>query len=59
MVGDGHQLRDINICKNTQMVVQRIKIIQNLLSIKLGNIDIIFGIEWLSKLGDIKTNEYC
>lgn len=38
------------------MMIQGIELFQNLLPIKLGNVDIILGIERLSGLGEIRIN---
>ncbi|XP_044479999.1 uncharacterized protein LOC123206809 [Mangifera indica] len=55
-VGDGYQLKGTGICKNIKLKMQGIEVIQDFLPIKLGNIDVILGIEWLSRLQDVKTN---
>lgn len=55
-VGDGYKIRGKGICKKLKLIVQGIEIVQDFLPLKLGNIDVILGIEWLSGLGDIRTN---
>lgn len=56
MVGEGYQIKEASVCKNIKLSIQWVKIIQDLLPVKLGNVDVILGIKWLSGLGEIKTN---
>lgn len=55
-IEDEFQIKGIGACQHVNLKIQGVKIKQNFLSIKLGNMDMIMGIEWLSQLGDVKTN---
>ena len=43
-------------CKQPEIRVQGVVIIEDFLILELGNTDIIMGLQWLEKLGEITTN---
>lgn len=43
-------------CKELRLSFQGISIMEDLLILELGNVDIILGLQWLEKLGEIVVN---
>ena len=55
-LGNGEAVQGAGECKGVILVVQGITICEDFLPLNLGNSDIILGIQWLEKLGDMMTN---
>lgn len=56
VLGDSRKVKRVGKCKRVELIVQRVKIIQDFLPFRLGRVDVILGIEWLSLLRKVKTN---
>lgn len=39
-----------------ELAFQGIKVVQDLFPFKLGGVDVILGVHWLSQLGEVKSN---
>lgn len=44
------------MCKQLELVVQGILIMQQFYIMELGGIDLVLGMEWLASLGNVKAN---
>lgn len=55
-LGDGKKNFGKGKCRGLQMLVQGLEITEDYLILGLGNSDIIFGMQWLKKLGEVVTN---
>lgn len=56
VLGDNRKVKGVGKCKGIELIVQGIRIIQDFLPFRLGGVDVILGVEWLSRLGEVKTN---
>lgn len=56
MLGRGKSVTGKGECKEVQLCLRSIEIIENFFPLELGNSDVILGIQWLEKLGTISTN---
>lgn len=43
-------------CRGVKLIIQEMKIIQDFLPFRFGGVDVILGIDWLKRLGEVKTN---
>ena len=44
------------VCRQVELQIQGLSIVQDFLSLDLGNSDLILGIQWLETLGPVTTN---
>ncbi|XP_044500293.1 uncharacterized protein LOC123221524 [Mangifera indica] len=56
LLGDNRKVSGIGRCKDVELMVQGVRIVQDFLPFKLGGVDMILGIDWLSRLGEVKSN---
>ena len=55
-LGTGEIRKSSGICKEDDLYLGALIISENFLSLELGHVDVILGLEWLAKLGTIATN---
>lgn len=55
VLGDSRKVTGVGKCRGIELTVQGVQIIQDFLPFRLG-VDMILGIDWLSRLGKVKTN---
>lgn len=55
-LGTGAAVQGEGECKQVEVVMQGVVIMEDFLPLPLGNSDIILGIQWLEKLGTMTTN---
>lgn len=56
-LGNGESVRGTGVCERVVLALnEELVIKENLLTLNLGNSDLILGIEWLEKLGTISSN---
>lgn len=55
-VGDGHQLKRKGMCKNVELELPNMTIIQDFYVFELGGVDVVLGYEWLEGLGEVKAD---
>lgn len=55
-MGDNRKVKGFGKCKAIVVTFQGITIVQNFLPFKLGGVDIILGVDWLSQLGEVRIN---
>ena len=56
LLGNGDEVVGKGICKNVKLVIQGLTLIQDFISLDLGNSDLILGVQWLETLGPVTTN---
>lgn len=56
ILGDDRRVGGLGRCDGVVVNVQGVQIIQNFLPFQLGVVDIIVGMDWLSRLGEVKIN---
>ena len=55
-LGNGEEIVRHGICRRVELEIQGLTIIQDYLSLELGNSDLILGVQWLETLGSVTTN---
>ncbi|WVZ18618.1 hypothetical protein V8G54_005940 [Vigna mungo] len=55
-LGDGRKKQTGGYCRNVPINVGETEVFENFYLFELGEVDLIFGMEWLSKLGDVTIN---
>lgn len=55
-LGNGARVRGKGCCRAVTLVIQGVSIEEDFLPLELGNSDLILGIQWLEKLGEVTTN---
>lgn len=55
-LGDERKVRGTRRCQQVELWFQGMSVIQDLFLFDLGSIDVIRGVDWLYKLGEIKIN---
>lgn len=55
-VGDGHMIKRKGMCRNVELKLLNMDVIQNFYLFELGGVDVVLGYEWLEGLGDIQAN---
>lgn len=56
MLGNGERIKGAGVCQGVLVEIQNIEIIDDFLMLELGNTDMILGLQWLKKLGEIMVN---
>lgn len=56
VLGDSRKVTGVGKCRGVELTIQRVQIVQAFLPFRLGVVDVILGIDWLSRLGEVKTN---
>ena len=56
MVGDGHEVKGMGLCKAVELEVQGFHLTINCLPFELGRVDVILGCDWLRTLGKFSIN---
>nr|QIA97942.1 hypothetical protein AP_R.00g000396-v1.0.a3 [Amaranthus palmeri] len=56
MLGNGEQIKKAGICQKLSVEIQGIVIVDDFLLLELGNTDMILGLQWLERLGEITVN---
>jgi len=55
-VGNGDKISNRGVCKDLQLEVQGLNIVQNFFLLDLGGTEVVLGMEWLASLGDVEAN---
>lgn len=55
-IGTWDKVVNRGMCKQLELVVQGILIMQQFYIMELGGIDLVLGMEWLASLGNVKAN---
>lgn len=55
-LGNGEAIRGTGECKGVRLKLEEVEIWEDFLPLKLGNSDLILGVQWLEKLGTVVTN---
>lgn len=55
-LGDERKVKGAGKCQQVELWFQRVSVTQDLFFFYLGSVDVILGVDWLYKLGDIKIN---
>ncbi|KAJ9542106.1 hypothetical protein OSB04_028612 [Centaurea solstitialis] len=55
-LGTGDSVRVEGVCQGVLLCTQGVEIVENFHPLTLGNSDVILGLDWLEKLGDVTTN---
>ena len=55
-LGNGDFIQGIGECKDVQLHLEGLEVREDFLPLKLGNSDLILGVQWLEKLGPVITN---
>lgn len=53
---DSRKVSSLGKCQGVVVHIQGIEIIQNFLLFQLGGVDLILGVDWLGRLGEVKIN---
>lgn len=56
IMGTGLAVKGMGVCRGVELLMQNYLVTLSLLPLKLGNADIILGVEWLETLGEVKSN---
>ena len=56
ITGSGRPVRRGGICRNVTLAMQGYTITSDFLQLELNNVDIILGIQWLERLGEMRVN---
>ena len=56
MVGDGHEVKGMGLCKAVELKVQGFHLTINYLPFELGRVDVILRCDWLRTLGKFSIN---
>ena len=56
MLDNGEEIVGQGVCRMVELRVQGLSIVQDYLSLELGNSNLILGIQWLKTLGPMTTN---
>lgn len=55
-MGTGESVKGYGECQGLRLQLQGLEILEDFLPLKLGNSDLILGVQWLEKLGPVTTN---
>lgn len=55
-LGNGERIYGEGECQQVQIIVQGYNVCENFLVLELGSSDMILGVQWLEKLGEVMTN---
>nr|XP_016495663.1 PREDICTED: uncharacterized protein LOC107814725 isoform X3 [Nicotiana tabacum] len=55
-VGNGQHVKSMGSCKEVELWIDEMRLIQDYFLFDLGSADVVLGIEWLETLGDIQAN---
>ncbi|KAF7810390.1 Retrotransposable element Tf2 [Senna tora] len=55
-LGDGYTVQQQGCCKGLEIEMQGLRIRENFYLFKLGDVDMILGVEWLESLGEVRVN---
>ena len=55
-LGNGDTVVGEGVCKSVVLELPSLTIVEDFLSLPLGNSDVILGVQWLEKLGTVSTN---
>ena len=56
LLGNGEEIVGKLICRIVEIMILGLTLIQEFLSLDLGNSDLILGVQWLETLGPVATN---
>ena len=56
MVGNGYKVAGQGVCRQVEISLQGLHIVQDFFPIELGSADVILGITWLGMLGEVSAN---
>ena len=56
LLGNGEEIVGKRVCRNVELVTQGLTLIQDFLSLDLGNSDLILGVQRLETMGPVTTN---
>lgn len=55
-LGDGHRMQSSGLCHSMNIDLGSIKVEADCYVFPLGGVDVILGVAWLEKLGDVQVN---
>lgn len=55
-VGDGHQVRKGGMCRDLQLALPNVNVVQNFYLFDLRGVDVVLGYEWLEWLGKMEAD---
>lgn len=56
LLGNDRKIKGVGQCEDVKLLLQGLSMSLNFIPFHLRGIDVILGIEWLKKLGEVKIN---
>lgn len=56
IMGSGEAIKGKGICRSVVVVLPKMLVTEDFLPFNLGNLDLVFGMQWLSKQGEMRVH---